>query len=224
MRVLRGTAVFVCALAGCSAAALAQVRPARVLEPVTGARLRPGEIARVSWTSGIPAVREFDETELVLSLDGGRSFPLRVTAEVSPAEDSVRWRVPKLPSEHAVIALRAGVGEMRESETIRAVSSEFTILAGADDPLEQLSRVDGEWRTREAAAGSPNDLPDGSLAASPDELRAAPPSDGAAEPPGSALSEPARGRCDAPAAAVRPEKTERSGPPGFTALSIPLRQ
>src|SRR5205823_3698741 len=172
MRVLRGTAVFVCALAGCAAAALAQVRPARVLEPVTGARLRPGEIARVSWTSGIPAVREFDETELVLSLDGGRSFPLRVTAEVSPAEDSVRWRVPKLPSEHAVIALRAGVGEMRESETIRAVSSEFTILAGADDPLEQLSRVDGEWRTREAAARSPTDLPDGRRAACTDDFHA----------------------------------------------------
>ena len=161
--------------------------------------------------------------ELVLSLDGGRSFPLRVTREVSPAEDSVLWRVPRLPSEHARIALRAGRGEKRESETIRTVSAEFTILADRDDSLEQLCRVRGELRTREAA-GSSKDLPDGSLAASPDEMRAAPPSDSAAEQPGPAASEPTRGRCDVPAAAVRPEKTERSRPPGFAAPSIPLRR
>jgi len=224
MRVLEGTAIFVSAFVGCAAAALAEARPARVFEPVGGARLQAGEIARVSWTSVVPAGREFDETELVLSLDGGRSFPLRVTAEVSPAADSVRWRVPKLPSEHAVLALRAGSGERCETESIRAESSEFTILAGAGDPLEQLSRVGGEWRTREAAAGRPKDLPDGSLAAPPDELRAAPSPDGAAEPQGSAVSEPARRRCEAPAAALRPESTERSRPPGFAALSIPLRQ
>jgi len=208
---------------GCAVAAFAQARPEELLEPVRGARLQPGAIVHVSWTPGSSARREFDEMELVLSLDGGRSFPLRVTRVVSPAEDSVLWRVPRLPSEHARIALRAGRGEKRESETIRTVSAELTILAEGDDPLEQLCRVRGEWRTREAA-GSSKDLPDGSLAASPDEMRAAPPSDSAAEQPGPAASEPTRGRCDVPAAAVRPEKTERSRPPGFAAPSIPLRR
>jgi hypothetical protein len=220
----RRRTVLTSAFFGCAVAALAQARPAELLEPARGARLQPDTIVRVSWTSGVAAERKFDEMELVLSLDGGRSFPLRVTAMVSPAEDFVLWRVPKLPSEHAVIALRAGVGERRESESIRAVSSEFTILAGADDPPEQLSRVRDEWRTPEAAAGSPKDLPDGSLAASPDEMRAAPPPDSAAEPPGSALSEPDRGGCDAPVAAIRPERTERSRPLGFAAPSIPLRE
>ena len=220
----RRRAIFASAFFGCAVAALAQARPAELLEPVRGARLQPGEIVRVSWTLGASARREFDEMELVLSLDGGRSFPLRVTGEVSPAEDSVLWRVPRLPSEHARVALRAGRSENKESETIRTVSAEFTILAGAGDPPEQLSRVRGEWRTREAAAGSPKDLPDGSLAASPDEMRAAPPSDSAAETPGPAASEPTRGRCDGPPAPVRPEKTERSRPPGFAAPSISLRQ
>jgi hypothetical protein len=221
-RALRGSAVFAAALVGCAAVVLGEAQSARILEPGEGARLHPGAIVRVSWTSGARA--EFDEMELVLSLDGGRSFPLRVTREVSPAEDSVLWRVPRLPSEHARIALRAGRGENKESETIRTVSGEFTILAGAGEPPEQLSRARGEWRTREAAAGSPEDLPHGSLAAPPEEMRAGPPPDGAVEPPGSAVSEPDRGRCDAPAAGARPETAQRSRPSGFAALSIPLRQ
>jgi hypothetical protein len=215
--------VFASALFGCAVAALAQARPAELLEPVRGARLQPGAIVRVSWTRGVSGEREFDEMELVLSLDGGRSFPLRVTREVSPAEDSVVWRVPRLPSAHARIALRAGRSEKPESETIRTVSAEFTILADADDPLEQLCRVRGEWRTREAA-GSAKDLPEGSLSDSPDEMRSAFSPDGAAEPPGSMVSAPDRGRCDAPLAAVRLVKKLGDRPQSFASLSIPLRQ
>ena len=219
----RRRTVLASAFCGCAVAALAQARPAEILEPVRGARLQPGAIVRVSWTLGASTQQEFDEMELVLSLDGGRSFPLRVTRELSPAEDSVLWRVPRLPSEHARIALRAGRGEKKESETIRTASAEFTILAGADDPLEQLCRVRGEWRTREAA-GSSKDLPEGSLSGSPDEMRAAFSPDGAAEPPGSTVSAPDRGRCDVPLVAVRLVKKWGSRPPSFAAFSIPLRQ
>ncbi len=218
----RRRTVLASAILGCGVAALAQARPAELLEPVSGARLQPGAIVRVSWTPGASGQREFDETELVLSLDGGRSFPLRVTREVSPAEDSALWRVPRLPSEHARIALRAGRGEEKESETIRTVSAEFTILPGADDPLEQIYRVGGEWRTVEAA-GSAKDLPEQSLSGSPQEVRAAFPSDGAAESTGSTVSAPDRGRRDAPLVAARPVKKSGSRPPSFAAFSIPLR-
>jgi len=219
----RTRTVLASAFFGCAVAALAQARPAELLEPVRGARLEPGAIVRVSWTLGASGEREFDEMELVLSLDGGRSFPLRVTREVSPAEDSVLWRVPRLPSEHARIALRAGRGEKKESETIRTISPEFTILADADAPLEQLWRVRGEWRTHEAARSS-KDLPQRSLSGSPDEMRAAFSPDGAAEPPGSTVSAPDRGRCDAPLAVVRLVKKWGSRPPSSAAFSIPLRQ
>ena len=218
----RKRTVFASAFFGCAVAALAQAQPAELLEPVRGARLHPGAIVRVSWTLGASARREFDEMELVLSLDGGRSFTLRVTREVSPAEDAVLWRVPRLPSKHARIALRAGRGEKKESETIRTVSAEFTILADADDPLEQLCRVHGEWRTREAA-GSAKDLPEGNLSGSPDEMRAAFSPDGAAEPPGSTVPAPDRGRSDAQLAAVRLVKKLGSPPPSFASFSIPLR-
>jgi hypothetical protein len=219
----RKRTVLASAFFGCAVAAFAQARPTELLEPVRGARLQPGAIVRVSWTRGVSGEREFDEMELVLSLDGGRSFPLRVTREVSPAEDSVLWRVPRLPSARARIALRAGRSEKPESETIRTVSAEFTILADADDPLEQLCRVRGEWRTREAA-GSAKDLPEGSLSDSPDEMRSALSPDGAAEPSGSTVTAPDRGRCDAPLAAVRLVKKLGDRPQSFASFSIPLRQ
>jgi len=219
----RKRTVLASAFFGCAVAAFAQARPAELLEPVRGARIQPGAIVRVSWTPGASGERKFDEMELVLSLDGGRSFPLRVTREVSPAEDFVLWRVPRLPSEHARIALRAGRGEKRESETIRTVSAEFTILADGDDSLEPLCRVRGEWRTREAA-GSSKDLPQRSLSGSPDEMRAAFSPDGAAEPPGSTVSTPDRGRCDALLAGIRLVKKWGARPPSFASFSIPLRQ
>jgi hypothetical protein len=92
-----------------------------------------------------------DERELVLSLDDGTSFPLRLTREIGPGESETSWRVPALPTEHAVLALREG-GEGLE-EKIVAVSAEFAILPRPGLPAEEIRFRDGEWKTREADAG-----------------------------------------------------------------------
>ena len=95
--------------------------------------------------------------ELVLSIDGGLSFPIRVSRELSADSSGVRWRVPALPTQRARLAIRTGDGDV-ESETVRLVSDEFEIT---DDPRspggEPLFRSDGEWRTAEALA--PKDSP-----------------------------------------------------------------
>jgi len=101
-----------------------------------------------------------DERELVLSLDGGKTFPLRLTGEIEPGERKVMWRVPALPTEHAVLALREG-GEGFEEEIV-AVSAEFVIVPGSGVPAEELRLRDGEWKTREADSGVP-ELPAPSL-------------------------------------------------------------
>ncbi|HEY3172936.1 MAG TPA: hypothetical protein VGK86_10215 [Thermoanaerobaculia bacterium] len=219
----RRRTILASAFCGCVFAAVAQAEPARLLEPAPGALLPPGAIVRISWTPGDSTRRNFDEMELVLSLDGGESFPLRVTRQVSPAADSVLWRVPRLPSEHARLALRAGRGEKNETETIRTVSAEFTILPAADDPLERVYRVRGEWRTVEAA-GSAKDLPEQSLSGSPQAVRAAFSPDGAAESSGSTVSARDRGRRDVPLTPSRPAQRSESVPPTSEASSIPLRQ
>ncbi len=211
------------AFCGCLFAALAHADPAHLLEPTPGARLQPGAIVRISWTLGDSAQGDFDEMELLLSLDGRESFPLRLTREVSPAADSVLWRVPRLPTDHARLALRVGRGEKKETEAIRIVGAEFTILAGVDDPLERIYRVRGEWRTAEAA-GSANDLPESDISGFPDEMRASFSPDGSAEPPGSATPLPDRGRRDALLVAASAAKTSKPVPPSLAFFSIPLRQ
>jgi len=125
------------------------VRAAPFLRPAARERLQVGDVVEVRWA----AVRDdAEEMELLLSTDGGRSFPVRVSEEISPDATSVRWRVPGLPTRHARLAIRSGDGEDAESEALRIVSEEFEIAADPrfPDDDEPLFRTDGEWRTTEA--------------------------------------------------------------------------
>jgi len=111
---------------------------------------------RVEVVALEPAGAGVEERELVLSLDGGKTFPLRLTGDLDPGDRETSWRVPALPTEHAVLALREG-GDGFEEEIV-AVSAEFVIVPGPGVPAEELRFRDGEWKTREADAGH-SDLP-----------------------------------------------------------------
>lgn len=91
--------------------------------------------------------------EVLLSLDGGRSFPLRVTREMSEGTHKLEWRVPNLPTTRARLALR--VGNEEEGELLRDVSAEFTILASGTEPLEAIRPSGAEWRAGEALEEMP---------------------------------------------------------------------
>jgi hypothetical protein len=146
-----------CILAAGSAAASAADRFDGI---ATGAVLYAGETARLEWSLERPA-GGFAEMELVLSLDGGRTFPVRVTRDLDPGTRSFVWRVPALPTAHARLALRAGDGGEPGAEEVLLVSEEFAIEADSAEPLEPMASVRGEWRTREALdgghAGAPPD-------------------------------------------------------------------
>lgn len=110
-----------------------------------------GGTTPVNWSLAGLDGHEIEEMELLLSLDGGKTFPVRITRDLSPGTRSFAWRVPALPTEQARLALRTGEdGE----ETIAFISEEFTIAAGADLPLEPTKHVGDEWRTRDAFDGS----------------------------------------------------------------------
>jgi hypothetical protein len=136
--------------------------------PSAGDRFRPNESSTVSWSLDSGALAERDEMELVLSLDGGATFPIRVTGRLSTAARSVVWRVPALPTGRAVLALRAGDDDEEESETIFAVSEPFAIAADPNIPPEALYPVAAEWRTGDALDGAPVRTPSHNLA-SPEE-------------------------------------------------------
>lgn len=95
--------------------------------------------------------------EVLLSLDGGETFPLRVTREMSEGTHEVTWRVPNLPTTRARLALR--VGRAEGGEVIRSVSEDFTILAADTEPLEKIRQFRGEWRAGEALDEMPTTAP-----------------------------------------------------------------
>ena len=129
-----------------------------------GDRVRAGEIVPLSWTLDASEMGDRDEMELVLSLDDGATFPIRVVARLEAADGGVRWRVPALPTEHARLALRAGDDGAADSEENVAVSEPFAIDASRFGTLERLYAVAGEWRTRDALEGAPARSGDGGLA------------------------------------------------------------
>lgn len=125
-----------------------RARAALSFGPAASSWIRAGSVETALLEVAAAGV---EERELILSLDGGRTFPLRLTAEIGPLTRSASWRVPAFPTEHAVLALREG-GD-GSGEEIVAVSAEFTILPGPGLPAEELRFRDGEWKTREADAG-----------------------------------------------------------------------
>ena len=116
--------------------------------PSVSSRVPAGSTVLVLLDAASPGV---EERELVLSLDGGRTFPLRLTAAIGPGNGSASWRVPALPTEHAVLALREGGYGIEEEIVI--TSSEFAIVPEPGVPAEEPRYRDGEWKTREADDG-----------------------------------------------------------------------
>jgi hypothetical protein len=99
----------------------------RVSEPGMGARLAAGTRAVALFDLGGAALDGVDEMELVLSLDGGRTFPHCVSRDLPPGSSRAVWTAPDLPSSRAVLGVRTG-GRGRE-ERVVAVSAPFEIVA-----------------------------------------------------------------------------------------------
>jgi hypothetical protein len=147
--------LFAWALAGASTARAAD----RFEAPDAGAVFGSGAAVQVGWRlSGTPGPG-LREMELVLSLDGGRTYPIRVTRDLDPATRSLAWRVPAFPTRHARLALRTGDGQEPHAENIRLVSEEFAIEIDAASALEPAQSVRGEWRVREALETGSTDAP-----------------------------------------------------------------
>ena len=139
---------------GLGATAALASTPARLATNIlAGETLRAGDLATLRLASD----EGTEEMEVLLSLDGGRSFQLRVTREMPHGAREVTWRVPNLPTTRARLALRAR-GEDGE-EVIRSISDEFTIAGGRTEPLEVVRQFGGEWRAGDALGEIPSSAP-----------------------------------------------------------------
>jgi hypothetical protein len=138
-----------------AAGAAVSPQPAFLRAP-SAQHVEAGANAEITWKLDTAATRDLEEMELLLSLDGGGTFPIRVTRDLSPETRSFSWRVPLLPTAHARLALRTGESG---DEEIALVSNEFAIEADAATPLEPTARIEGEWRTRDALDGGAGHRP-----------------------------------------------------------------
>jgi hypothetical protein len=146
-----------------AAAAVALGSPLRAdafLSPARGELLAPGDVIEARWSVACTAERsDADEAELVLSLDGGNVFAIRVSRDLSTCQDRLRWTVPALPTRQARLALRRGSGGREETETVSMVSEPFVILPDPDGHVEVLHARRGEsWVEPDAALAGADEL------------------------------------------------------------------
>ncbi len=117
--------------------------------PAPGASFTSGATAEASWTG--PCERgDADEAELVLSLDDGITFPIRLTEEMPACASTQRWRVPDVESSRARLGLRRGREGRGDEERIVLVSARFSIVAGARPSGPGPTRGAVEWWTEQA--------------------------------------------------------------------------
>ena len=98
-----------------------------------------GEVVELRWSTP-PA--DVEEVEVMLSLDGGRTYDVRISPEIDPRARVWRWRVPNLPSSEARLRLRLG---SRRGEREGAPTRAFTILGASDRPIERRQVHEGHW-------------------------------------------------------------------------------
>lgn len=123
---------------------------ARLLSPAAGQALTAGTEAVVEW-EGIALPPNAHEWEAFLSVDGGKTWPLRITPHLDLSIRRFAFRVPDLPTGEARLMLRFG-DEQREvgMEAPQRFSIRAGFRAGALPPRRAFSR--GE-RPREGDRG-----------------------------------------------------------------------
>ncbi|MGH7741927.1 MAG: hypothetical protein ACRENS_07890 [Candidatus Eiseniibacteriota bacterium] len=98
---------------------------APALELPSGLTLRAGERYEIRWAVPDDGV---DELEILLSIDGGRRFPLRISPELDARAGCYVWRVPNLSSADARLRIRYHRGR---AEVDGETSPAFTLIASA---------------------------------------------------------------------------------------------
>lgn len=123
-----------------------------ILAPEAGTVVRAGELVEITWAPVPPDVEEF---ELLLSLDGGTTFQLRLTAMLDPRLTSYSWRVPNLPTGAACLRLRVGVDGC---EKMLRPGPLFQLSGDAGVPIGRITFHGGEWWPTDGVAVETHDV------------------------------------------------------------------
>jgi hypothetical protein len=90
--------------------------------------LTPGKVVRIEWTSNFPGIDlSMCETELLLSLDGGKTIYMRLTESRNPRMQYFDWTVPNTPTNKAVLDIRFGCLNLYPETSSVQLQSAFVI-------------------------------------------------------------------------------------------------
>ena len=101
---------------------------ARLISPRPGQVLSPGQVVRIEWTADFPDVDlSMCETEVFLSLDGGKTIYMLLTEQRNPRVQYFDWTVPNTPTNTAVLDIRFGCLNLYPETSSLQVQSAFVI-------------------------------------------------------------------------------------------------
>jgi hypothetical protein len=101
---------------------------ARLISPRPGDVLVPGQVVRITWTADFPDVDlTMCETEILLSLDGGRTIYMLLTEQRNPEVQYFDWTVPNTPTNAAVLDIRFGCLNIYPETSSLQLRSAFVI-------------------------------------------------------------------------------------------------
>ena len=101
---------------------------ARLISPKAGEVLTPGKVVRIEWTANFPGVDlSMCETEVLLSIDGGKTIHMQITEQRNPNVQYFDWLVPNMPTNQAVLDIRFGCMNLYPETSSLQVQSPFVI-------------------------------------------------------------------------------------------------
>ena len=101
---------------------------AKLISPRPGQVLVPGQLVRIQWTADFPGVDlTMCETEVLLSIDGGRTIYMMLTEQRNPKVQYFDWTVPNAPTNEAVLDIRFGCLNIYPETPSLQVRSAFVI-------------------------------------------------------------------------------------------------
>ena len=101
---------------------------AHLISPRPGQVLIPGQVVRIAWTADFPDVDlTMCETEVLLSLDGGRTIYMLMTEQRNPNVQYFDWTVPNAPTNAAVLDIRFGCLNLYPETRSLQLQSAFVI-------------------------------------------------------------------------------------------------
>ena len=101
---------------------------ATLISPRPGQILQSDQVVRIAWTANFPDVDlSMCETEVLLSLDGGKTIYMMLTEQRNPRIQYFDWTVPNTPTNQAVLDIRFGCLNIYPETSSLQLRSPFVI-------------------------------------------------------------------------------------------------